>query len=108
MTQRNSRHNRKSPSGSQRSPLALIAFIGGGLLLLLALSWAFVSGRERSPSGFVPQVSGAPTLAVDREQIDFGDVKFNQTVTAVFNLTNVGDRTLKFIKEPIIELKEGC
>jgi hypothetical protein len=88
--------------------LAVIALIGGGLLLLLALSWAFVSGRDRSASGFVPQVSGAPSLAVDREQIDFGDVKFNQTVTAVFNLTNVGDRTLQIIEEPVIELKEGC
>jgi hypothetical protein len=108
LTQRSPHTNRKSPSGSRRSPWAVIIFLGGGLLLLLALSWVFLSGRDRSASGFVPQVSGAPSLAVDREQIDFGEVKFNQTVTAVFNLTNVGDKTLKIIQDPIIELKEGC
>ena len=108
MTQSSPRNNRKSPSGSRRSPLAVIAVIGGGLLLVLAISWALLSGKDRSAAGFVPQVSGAPSLAVDREQIDFGDVKFNQTVTAVFNLSNVGDKTLKIVKEPVIELKEGC
>ena len=45
---------------------------------------------------------------VDKEKVDLGDMKFNQLAQVSFQLTNVGDQTLRFTKDPYIEVVEGC
>jgi hypothetical protein len=56
----------------------------------------------------VPQVNGQPARQVDKEKVDFGDVKLGQTVEAKFAVTNVGDQPLRFTAKPYIEVIEGC
>ena len=56
--------------------------VGAGYLLIQ---------RDDIDSSYVPEVTGGPSLKADKEQIEFGDVRFNEFVTASFKLTNVGD-----------------
>ena len=100
----NKKYSKKINRG--RSPYTLLLIIGG-VLLLGAAAFLFKNGEQVDPN-YVPEVTGRPSLKVDKEQIDFGDVPLNKTVTATFVLTNVGDQTLKFTKDPYIEVKEGC
>ena len=51
---------------------------------------------------------GGPRLAVDRELIDFGAVRYNQFVEARFRLKNVGDQPLRLPASPPLEVAEGC
>src|SRR5688500_4662311 len=79
--------------------LALLLVAAGGLLLWQPLS---------AEPDFVPEVSGAPRLAVDETTLDAGDVKFETPVQAAFRLRNVGDKPLQILDEPQVELIEGC
>jgi hypothetical protein len=81
------------------------AVLAGALLLLAG--FIFYPRDSVDPS-FTPEVEGAPSLKVDKEIINFGDVQLNTSVTAAFKLTNVGDKTLRFTEQPYIELKDGC
>jgi len=76
----------------------------------VVLSQAIQSASSRSVTqhNVTPQVKGAPHLTTDRDVQDFGSVKFNNTVEAVFELTNVGDQDLTFSEPPRVELVEGC
>ena len=85
--------------------VAMWAVLAGALLLLAG--FIFYPKDSGDPS-FTPEVEGAPSLMVDQEIIDFGNVKINESVTASFELTNVGDQTLRFTEQPYIELKAGC
>lgn len=49
-----------------------------------------------------------PRLAVDRELIDLGAVRYNQFVEAHFRLKNVGDQPLRLPASPPLEVAEGC
>ena len=51
---------------------------------------------------------GSPSIAVDQQKIDYGDVKFNVEKTFAIKVTNTGDGTLRFKEEPYIEVLEGC
>lgn len=104
------RRNKRNTRGRKRRnqehwPLALILVIVGAVLIVAG--FAFFPKDHVTP-GFTPEVNGAPSLNVDKEQVDFGDVPFNQFVTAEFKLTNVGDETLRFTGQPYVELKAGC
>ncbi len=92
------RHRKK-----QRWPLFIL--LAGGLLLIVGAVFAF-----RKPSGPTAgiEVTGLPSLKVDREKVDLGNVKLGQTVEVKFTLTNVGDKTLRFSKTPYVEVLEGC
>ncbi len=57
---------------------------------------------------FEPLVQGAPALTVDREMIDYGDIRLGTPVTTEFRVSNVGSKDLRFTKAPYVELKEGC
>ena len=82
----------------------ILLALGG--LLLVAL--AFLALRDKPAPGAAIEVTGAPSLQVDNEKVDLGDVKLNQTVQVSFQLPNVGDETLRFVKQPYIEVVEGC
>ena len=105
---KNSSPKRKSSGRKQGSPLLpLLAILGGTLLLLWGgYTWW---GSRQSNSGTVPiEVKDSPSLKSDQEMVDLGDVPLNKTVTVSFQLSNVGDQTLRFTEPPYIEVLEGC
>ena len=78
-------------------PWSLVAI--GGVLLIIA---AFFLANRGGDNG------GTPSIAVDQQKIDYGDVKFNVEKTFAIKVTNTGDGTLRFKEEPYIEVLEGC
>ena len=78
--------------------------LAGAAILIMAAFFAF----SKKPASFTPEVTGGPSLKVDKEKVDLGDVKLGQTVQVSFEISNVGDQPLKFSKAPYIEVKEGC
>jgi cell division septal protein FtsQ len=84
--------------------LPILIALGG--LLLVGL--AFLALRDKSAPVAAIEVTGAPSLKVDKEKVDLGDVKLGKTVQVSFQLTNVGDKTLRFNEKPYIEVVEGC
>lgn len=87
------KHRRQKPQ--KRFPWAL-AILGGILLIAAAFLFAGQDG------------GGTPSIAVDQQRIDYGDVKFNVEKTFAVKVTNTGDGTLRFTEEPYIEVLEGC
>ncbi len=79
----------------------------GGLLLVLA-GIAFLARPGSQAAAVAPQVTGQAKLAVDQEKIDFGTVPLNKPVQASFKLTNVGDKPLKILGNPTIQVLKGC
>jgi hypothetical protein len=82
-----------------------VIFLSGAVFLTIAV---FQLKQYIPVAGAALEVSGAPSLKVDRETIDFGDVRYERPVGASFQLTNVGDQPLKFSKTPNVEVIEGC
>ena len=78
-------------------PWSLVAI--GGVLLIIA---AYFLANRGGDGG------GTPSIAVDQQKIDYGDVKFNVNKTFAIKVTNTGDGTLRFKEEPYIEVLEGC
>ncbi|OGO29167.1 MAG: hypothetical protein A2136_03780 [Chloroflexi bacterium RBG_16_54_11] len=93
------RHRRR------RQAWPVIILFGGGLLLVVGAAFAFT--RPSQPKAAV-EVSGSPSLKVDQEKVDLGDVTLGRTVEVSFQLVNVGDKPLRFTKAPYIEVLEGC
>lgn len=91
--------NKKHKRQKQRKgfPWTLVVF--GGILLIVA---AFFFASQGGDGG------GTPSIAVDQQMIDYGDVKFNVEKTFAVKVTNTGDGTLRFKEEPYIEVLEGC
>ncbi len=81
----------------------IVALIG---VALLGLAFWGLRGKPASKADI--EVTGAPALKADREKVDLGDVKLGKTVEVSFQLTNVGDQTLRFSEAPYIEVVEGC
>jgi hypothetical protein len=95
-----------APPGKQGFPIWLpLIIIAGAALIMVALS-----GGGNNPAGptVKPQVSGGPALQVDQEKINLGDVPLGQTVSAKFEITNVGDQPLRFTQKPYIQVAAGC
>ncbi len=92
MSKKHKRHKQK-----QGFPWAIAAI--GGILLVLA---AFLFARQNGDG------DGTPSIAVDQQKIDYGDVKFNVNKTFAIKVTNTGDGTLRFSEEPYVEVLEGC
>lgn len=85
--------------------IAVLLSLGGLALLMLA---ALALRGNGSGTKAAIEVNGAPSVKVDKEQIDLGDVKLGRTVEVTFKITNVGDQTLRFNEQPFIEVVEGC
>jgi len=101
-----SKPNRYSKKRHRQKQKWLPILLALGGLLLVGL--AFLSLRDKSTPRAAIEVTGAPSLKVDQEKVDLGDMKFNQLAQVSFQLTNVGDQTLRFTKDPYIEVVEGC
>lgn len=88
----------------KQNKLLLIMALAGAAILIIAAFVAF----QNKPASFTPEITGGPSLRADKEKVDLGDVKLGQTVQVSFEISNVGDQSLKFSKAPYIEVKEGC
>lgn len=89
----------------QKSPWSLIMLVAGGLLLIFGAVFAF---NQSSKAKATIEVTGSPSLRVNKEKVDLGNVKLGQTVQVSFELTNMGDLPLRFNQVPYVEVKEGC
>jgi hypothetical protein len=86
----------------RRVPFALL-----GLAVVVGLfAWGLIPGAQGR--GDAAQHRGGARLAVDRDLIDFGQVRYGQYVEARFRLKNVGDQPLRLPPSPSIEVVEGC
>jgi len=92
--------SKKNRKRKQRRSFPWPFVIFGGLLLIVA---AFFFANQGGGDG-----SGTPSIAVDQQKIDYGDVKFNVEKTFAVKVTNTGDDTLRFKEDPYIEVLEGC
>jgi hypothetical protein len=107
---------KKKPVKSQANRIWPVALIAGGILLVALAYFALREKNQPTPppvlggaqSDFQPQVTGAPAISVEPQQIDMGEVKLGTSVQASFKVTNTGDKALKFTESPYIELVEGC
>jgi hypothetical protein len=91
MSKKNKKYKKQK---KQNFPWLLLAL--GGILVAAA---AFL---------FAGQGGGTPSIAVDQQRIDYGDVKFGVNKTFAIQVTNTGDGTLRFKEAPYIEVVEGC
>ena len=85
---------------------AIIAIVAG--LALLAVVVLSSSPNTASTPRATIEVHGAPALKIDKDRVDFGNVKLGQTVQVSFDVTNVGDQLLRFSEQPYVEVVEGC
>lgn len=88
--------NHKRQKQKQKFPWLFLVL--GGVFVALAV---FLFARDGDGGG-------TPSIAVDQQQIDYGDVKFNVEKTFAIKVTNTGDGTLRFKEDPYIEVLEGC
>ncbi len=95
------KYGRTKPKTSKK-PLILI--IGGAVILLVAVLFAFAQAQPPA----VDTGGGTPKIKADKELVDLGDQKLGNTVQVSFTITNEGSGTLRFTKDPFVEVKEGC
>jgi hypothetical protein len=94
---------------NQARRLWLLALIGDGALLVGLVVFAVWQAVGGNSAPKVPvEVKSAPSLKADKEKVDLGNVRLGQTVEVTFNIANVGDRQLRFIETPYVEVIEGC
>lgn len=103
----------KRRASRQRSTLsgnhALLIGLGGVVLIGAAALLIFSSGSgAASAPPATPEVTGRPALKANQELVDLGDVRLGKWVNVAFELTNVGDLPLIFMKKPYVEVVEGC
>jgi HYDIN/CFA65/VesB-like, Ig-like domain len=102
------RIKRKSEQAVKSTWPFVVMGVGAVLIIVVGfLTWREGTSGTRAASA-TPQVTGSPELSVDRDSIDFGKVPLNQTVRAEFKLKNVGDRPLRILGQPRVELVKGC
>lgn len=91
--------SKKNKRQKQSKTFSWPLVVFGGILLIVA---AFFFANQGGDGG------GTPSIAVDQQKIDYGDVKFDVEKTFAIKVTNTGDGTLRFKEEPYIEILEGC
>jgi hypothetical protein len=107
MTRKGMKKKRYKKKTNRNLSTTIITLMALSTLLLVTAGYLLLSKSDVDPN-YLPEVTGRPSLKVEKEELDFGDVPLNETVYAAFKLTNVGDKTLKFTGTPYIELKDGC
>ena len=106
------------PRRAKRRDAKRRTWLLGGVIsgVLLVIAAAALATRQQEKPGersfdpnFEPQVSGAPRVEVlPEENIDYGDVKLDTTITTEYRVRNVGDEPLVIYGEPRVEVVEGC
>jgi len=103
------KHKAQQKANQQKKQLknVIILMVVGGLLIVVAI---LISNNTRAvqTDPELVKVSGQPSLSVDQELIDYGDVKVNTQLSFDLQITNVGDQMLRLTETPYIEVKEGC
>ena len=97
------RKTRQRNSGS----MPLLLTLGGFVLVAVALYAVWVSGKPTAAKAPV-EVTGQPSLKVDQEKIDLGQMKLNSVAKVDVQVSNVGDQPLEIAKKPYVEVVEGC
>lgn len=92
--------SKKHRRQKQKKTFPWLLWAIGGVLLVAAV---FLFANQGGGDG-----GGTPSIAVDQQKIDYGDVKFGVEKTFAVKVTNTGDGTLRFKEEPYIEVLEGC
>jgi hypothetical protein len=110
------RTKRRAAARRQSVSLGPLLIVLGGALaiglaaILIASSGqppiATIGGQATAPAAI--EVNGAPSLQVDRDQVDLGNVRLGETVSVSFELANTGDQPLYFTGKPYVEVVEGC
>ena len=98
MSKKQNRH--KTRKQKQKESFPWILLVLGGAFIVFAV---FLFARQDGGDG-----GGTPSIAVDQQQIDYGDVKFGVEKTFAIKVTNTGDSTLRFQEQPYIQVLEGC
>ncbi len=99
------KHNKVLRHHKKKQPWPMIFLFAGGIMLIAVAVFAL---KKPSQTKAAIEVTGSPSLKVDKEKVDLGYVTLGRTVDVQFNLTNVGDQTLRFTKTPFVEVVEGC
>ncbi len=86
-------------------PIWLPLIIVAGVVLIAV---AVLSNNTSPAAPATPTTSGTPTLSVDKDKFDFGNVPLGQTVQVSFEVANSGDAPLRFKEKPYIEVAAGC
>ena len=90
-----------------RQRIITILVLGGVLIITTGSALGITAWKNRANPDLVT-VIGKPSIEVDQELIDFGDVKFDTPKTFALSLTNVGDEPLVISETPYVEVREGC
>ena len=91
--------SKKHRRRKQKQKFPWILLVVGGVFVALAV---FLFARQGS-SG-----DDTPSIAVDQQKIDYGDVKFDVSKSFAIKVTNTGDGTLRLKEKPYIQVLEGC
>ena len=94
--------HRQTQANNNRLPFLLV--LGGLVILIGALFFAF--RKPAAPN--IPEVIGKPSLKVDKQKVDLGNMKLGSTAFVSFELKNVGDQVLEISQVPTIQVIEGC
>jgi hypothetical protein len=83
------------------------------LALVVAAVPAFLAACGATPTpqpaiGPVGPPGQGPRFSVDRNVIDFGNVKFDKMVSAVFKVTNIGTAPLILSVPGTVRAEAGC
>lgn len=97
-------YSSKRGKPQRKSKLPLFLTIGGVVALIITAFFAF----QKKSTPYTPEVTGGPSIKVDKEEVDLGDVKLGNPVKVSFKITNVGDKPLRFEEAPYVEVREGC
>ncbi len=91
----------------RRSRVIPLLIVGLGVLLISGAILLAITGRGAA-RGYVPQFRGGPRLEVAQEVFDYGYVKLDTVIRTDFEIRNVGDETLRILRVPQVEVREGC
>jgi hypothetical protein len=97
--------SKKSLQAAKKPTWLLPAAIGGAVLAFVSLALLTLSNRQPA---YTPEVTGGPRAEIDQREVEHGDVRFETLVESVYRVRNIGDRPLRILNEPWVEVIEGC
>jgi len=101
----------------RRSPWPIVLVFGGLAIVaaVIAGSLLFKPGQggnnseSGTPSIAINDIKSSPEAQIDGLNVDFGDMKLGAELASLtMTISNSGNKTLSFTKEPYIQLADGC